>query len=67
VSVILEHMTCMKCPGVAEQVIHAATNTRVGWYCSSCKAFEPAIGRERLVSEPPLVTRETVKLARLNG
>jgi|GEM_PF-2676917 len=40
---------CGSCSAVAVEVIHAEKNVRRGWYCSQCKKFTPAIGRERLV------------------
>jgi hypothetical protein len=40
---------CGSCSSVSVEVIHAEKNVRRGWYCSQCKKFTPAIGRERLV------------------
>ena len=36
------------CGGKMFEVIHAEAKTRRGWYCSQCKGFVKAIGRERL-------------------
>lgn len=53
----LEVKKC-SCGGTKNQVItlvddkgiELASPVRVGWYCSSCKDFERAILRERVVS-----------------
>jgi hypothetical protein len=37
------------CGGTMAEVIHAEEKTRKGWYCSQCRAFTKAIGRERLI------------------
>lgn len=46
----LVSIRCPTCAHRAKEVIYAAKNTRRGWYCSNCGHFEPAVGREKLVS-----------------
>jgi hypothetical protein len=38
---------CVKCEGVAKEVIYAQKKLRSGWYCETCNTFDKAIGRER--------------------
>ena len=46
----LEYIWCPCCSShKAREVIHAEKMIRKGWYCSRCKHFDSAIGRERLV------------------
>ena len=45
----LETKVCA-CGAIAKQVIHAASNTRKGWYCPKCAGFVKTIGRERVMS-----------------
>jgi len=45
----LKTIYCPECGAVAQEVIHAALEVRVGWYCAACGHFETTIGRERLV------------------
>lgn len=47
----LSKIICPKCGQVAQQVIHAETSVRKGWYCAHCHHFEPAILRERRISD----------------
>ena len=35
------------CGEARTEVINAEQNLRVGWYCSNCRGFTKAIGRER--------------------
>jgi predicted nucleic acid-binding Zn finger protein len=39
-----------KCGQTMCQIIDYAERVRRGWYCQHCRAWENAIGRERLVS-----------------
>lgn len=43
----LEYIKCPACGHQAQQAVYASQRLRRGWYCSKCRHFEPAIGRER--------------------
>ena len=47
---MMKYKSC-RCGGTSTDVIYAEENTRVGWYCTQCKSFDKAIGRERLVDD----------------
>jgi len=46
----MSYIPCPKCEKKAEEIIHAAENKRVGWWCRACDYFEKAILRERKVA-----------------
>ncbi len=41
-----------KCSGTMQQVISMLEGppTRTGWFCPTCRAWDKAIGRERIVT-----------------
>jgi len=46
----MSYIPCPKCEKKPEEIIHAAENKRVGWWCRACDYFEKAILRERKVA-----------------